>query len=475
VANVTRRILVTGATGFIGRALVPRLQRDGHRVVVWARSETRALALLGADIDVVSIAAGQDALTAALSQCDAVVNLAGEPLLGKRWTPERRAVLRASRIDVTGQLVAAIDAANPRPRVLVSASAVGFYGDRGDAVLDERSVPAADFLAHLCRDWEAAAQRATHSGVRVVLLRTGVVLGRAGGALAQMLPPFKMGAGGPIGSGRQYFPWIHLYDLVNLIVAALDDDRYAGAINAVAPDLVTSRTFARTLGRALRRPALLPTPALALRAIFGDAAVVLLASQRVEPTAARRLAFVWQFPSLDVAVRDVVGGAPVKISRVADMPSAATGAKYVLGTSTVVAAPIDDVFSFFSKPANLGLITPAAMRFRIVGQVPVLTQGATIDYRVRVGPLPISWRSLIVDWDPPNGFADVQVRGPYRVWRHEHVFSARGSTTVMEDRVYYAAPAGILGSLANRLFIAPALREIFRYRADVIRMRFGSP
>jgi len=240
MANAARRILVTGATGFIGRALVPRLQREGHRVVVWARSETRALALLGADIDVVSIAAGQEALTAALSQCDAVVNLAGEPLLGKRWTPARKTVLRASRIDVTGQLVTAIEAASPRPRVLVSASAVGLYGDRGDEVLDERSVPAADFLARLCHDWETAAERATQSGLRVVLLRTGVVLGRAGGALAQMLPPFKVGAGGPIGSGRQYFPWIHLHDLVNLIVAALDDDRYVGAINAVAPDLVTS-------------------------------------------------------------------------------------------------------------------------------------------------------------------------------------------------------------------------------------------
>jgi uncharacterized protein len=140
-----------------------------------------------------------------------------------------------------------------------------------------------------------------------------------------------------------------------------------------------------------------------------------------------------------------------------------------------VAAPLDHVFSFFSKPANLGLITPAAMRFRIVGQVPVLTQGVTIDYRVRAGPFPISWRSRIVDWDPPNGFTDVQVRGPYRVWRHEHVFRAQGNTTVMDDRVYYAAPAGILGALANRLFIAPALREIFKYRADVIRMRFGSP
>src|SRR5215472_17272295 len=286
------RVLIAGATGFIGRALVPRLQCDGHAVVAWVRSETRALDLLGADVDIVSTSAGHDALVAALSHCDAVVNITGETLLARRWTPARRAELRASRIDVTTQLVSAIEAASPRPRVLISGSAVGLYGDRGDDVLDETSSPRDDFLSQLCRDWEAAAERATTLGLRVVRLRTGVVIGRAGGALSQMLPPFKAGVGGPVGSGRQYFPWIHLHDLVSLIAVALRDERYTGAVNAVAPDVVTSRTFARTLGRALRRPALLPTPTFVLRAIFGEGAVVVLASQRVEPEAARRNGFV---------------------------------------------------------------------------------------------------------------------------------------------------------------------------------------
>ncbi len=259
------RVLITGATGFIGRALVPRLQRDGHEVAVWVRSEARALALLGSDVDVVSIAAGHDALTTAVSQCDAVVNLAGEPLLGKRWTPARRQVLRQSRVDVTNQLASAIEAASPRPSVVISSSAVGFYGDRGDEVLQETSGGRDDFLSRLCQDWESAAQRATSAGVRVVVVRTGVVLGRAGGALAQMLPPFKAGVGGPIGSGRQYFPWIHIRDLVNLLATAITDRRYVGPVNAVAPEIITSARFARALGRAVHRPALLPTPALALR------------------------------------------------------------------------------------------------------------------------------------------------------------------------------------------------------------------
>jgi uncharacterized protein len=463
------RVLVTGATGFIGRALVPRLQGAGHSVVVWARSDTRALALLGADVDVVSVAAGQEALVTALSSCDAVVNLAGEPILGGRWTQKRRAVLRASRIDVTEQLVSAIEAAHPRPRVLVSGSAVGYYGDRADEVLAESAPPRDDFLSRCCQDWEQAAQAASAMGVRVVLVRIGVVLGRAGGALAQMLPPFKAGAGGPIGSGRQYFSWIHQHDLAKLIVAAIEDDRYRGPVNGVAPEQVTSRTFARALGRALRRPAFLPLPSLALRAIFGDAAVVLLASQRVEPTVAERIGFVWAFPSLDDALRDIVEGAPVEIVRLK-----AGGATFLLRTTTVVNAPVGEAFAFFSKAANLGLITPAAMMFRIVGQVPPMAEGAIITYRVRVGLLQVRWRTRIVSWDPGRAFADVQERGPYRVWRHEHTFTAEGARTVMDDRVYYTPPAGVLAGLINRFVVAPNLRAVFRYRADIIRLRFGA-
>jgi hypothetical protein len=467
------RILVTGATGFIGRALVPRLQRDGHAIVAWVRSETRALALLGADVGVVSASAGHDAMVAALSRCDAVVNLTGETLLGRRWTPERRAVLRASRVDVTARLVGAIEASSPRPRVLVSGSAVGFYGDRGNEVLDETSSSRDDFLSRLCRDWEAAAERATALGLRVVRLRTGVVLGRAGGALTQMLLPFKAGVGGPVGSGRQYFPWVHLHDLVNLIATAVQDDRYTGAVNAVAPDLVTSRTFARALGRALRRPAFLPTATLALRAIFGEAAVVVLASQRVEPAAARRLGFVWQSPSLDAALRDVVRDETVRISRLVTPPPSAPRATHMLVTSTTVVAPVDDVLPFFSKPANLGLMTPATMRFRIVGPVPALSPNATIDCRIRVGPLPFRWRTRVVTWDPPRSFVDVQDLGPYRVWRHEHVFVSQDGVTTIEDRVYYAPPLGALAGVLNRWLIAGSLRELFRYRADVIGLRFG--
>ncbi len=213
------RVFVTGATGFVGRALIPRLQRDGHAVVAWVRSPARARGLLGAEVELVHADTAPDGLVGAIERSDAVVNLAGEPLMGGRWTAARRAVLEGSRIAVTEQLVRAMAEAKSRPRVFISGSAVGYYGDRTDELLTEASSTADDFLARPCRRWECAAQEADRLGARVVLLRTGVVLGRAGGALAQVLPPFQLGVGGPVGWGKQYLPWVHLHNLVKIYAA----------------------------------------------------------------------------------------------------------------------------------------------------------------------------------------------------------------------------------------------------------------
>jgi hypothetical protein len=279
-------------------------------------------------------------------------------------------------------------------------------------------------------------------------------------------------------------PWIHLHDLVAIIARALVDERYRGPVNGVAPEPATSRDFAKALGRALRRPAFLPTPALALRLIFGEAAAVLLGSQRVDPAALRTLRFAFAFPALDAALADVVGGPTVTVGPMAgstDPHGSESGRRYLearrptheLRSTTIVGAPLDETFTFFSKAENLGMVTPAGMRFSLAGRPPAIAENTTIEYRLRVGPVPIKWRSRIICWRPGVGFVDFQEVGPYRSWWHEHSFRAVGSTTVMEDRVCYAPPFGVLGRLANRLFIVPELRRVFRYRSDVIRLRFG--
>src|SRR4029079_7712218 len=225
-----------------------------------------------------------------------------------------------------------------------------------------------------------------------------VVLGRGGGALAQMLPPFRLGVGGPLGTGRQYFPWIHLHDLVNIIATALVDETYWGPVNGAAPDDVTNRQFAHALGRALHRPTGLRVPALAMKAIFGEAATVLLGSQRVVPRELAGQGFQWQFPTLASALDDIVHDrAAAIVDRRAGR--AASDASYELRSSAVVDAPIAETFAFFSKAANLGLLTPAAMKFSIDGAPPEMEAGTTIDYRLSLGPVPLKWRTRIAEWE----------------------------------------------------------------------------
>jgi hypothetical protein len=253
----------------------------------------------------------------------------------------------------------------------------------------------------------------------------------------------------------------------------LIDKRYQGAVNGVAPEAVTSREFSRTLGQALNRPAVLPVPALALKAILGEAAIVLLGSLRVEPHALTRKDFTWDFPTLVDALDDIVHERAAAIVNRDTARGDATDASYELRSKAVVNAPIDETFAFFSKAENLGLLTPAAMKFSIDGVAPTLQTGTTIDYQIALGPVRMRWRTRIEQWEPGHAFVDVQDAGPYRFWRHQHTFHGDGPRTVMEDVVWYVPPLGPLGRIAHRLFIASALRRIFQYRNDVIRLRFG--
>jgi hypothetical protein len=301
------RALVTGATGFIGRRLLERLENP----VVLSREPERAMkALAKFRVAAVCWDPMRGPPTAdVFTGIDAVFHLAGEPIASGRWTKARKQRICDSRVIGTKHLVDVLAKLDRRPRVLVSASAVGYYGSRDDEVLTETSAPGDDFLADVCVAWEKAASEAERLGVRVVLCRNGVVLGH-GGALEKMLTPFKLGLGGRLGSGRQWMPWIHLDDLVALLLFVAEREDIRGPVNAVAPTPITNREFTRSLARALHRRAILPAPYFGMRLMFGQFASVLFASQRVIPEVETKAGFKFRYPEIDSALEEILRPAP---------------------------------------------------------------------------------------------------------------------------------------------------------------------
>jgi uncharacterized protein (TIGR01777 family) len=300
------KILVTGATGLVGSALVKELAREGHTVVRLVRPGTKAEGGTSGAFDVTwNPATGE--LGGAAVGADAVVNLAGASISDGRWTEERKKILRSSRIDGTRALVAALGKMNAKPGVLVSASAIGYYGSRGDEELSEASNSGTDFLAEIAKEWEAEALRAEAMRTRVVLARFGVILAKEGGALPQMMKPFRFGAGGKIGSGKQWMSWVALEDVVAVLKLALQDTQVRGPVNVVSPEPVRNEEFTKELAGAMHRPAVIPAPAFALRLALGEMAdALLLASQRVVPGALIRLRYRFEQPRLGPALRKIV-------------------------------------------------------------------------------------------------------------------------------------------------------------------------
>jgi uncharacterized protein (TIGR01777 family) len=303
------RVAVTGATGLIGQTLVKALADRGDQVVALSRDAERARQALGDRVEAHSWPnpTGAPPPEAALAGADAVVHLLGEPV-AQRWSDEAKERIRHSRVDGTRSLVQGLLAVAPdrRPAVLVSQSASGFYGPRGDEELTEDAPAGDDFLAGVVVGWEGEATRAA-AELRVALTRTGVVLSPEGGALAKMLPFFRLGVGGPVAGGRQYVPWIHLDDVVGALMFCLDNADAAGPVNLAAPNPVTNAELSRTLGRVLNRPAVLPVPAFALKLLYGEMAQIVVTGQRVVPARLNQLGYEFRHPDLEAALRDVLG------------------------------------------------------------------------------------------------------------------------------------------------------------------------
>jgi len=443
-------VVVSGATGLIGRPLVRRLLESGHPVTALTRDAAGAAEKLPVDCAVAEWREGAPLEPTTLRGVGAIVHLAGAGIADRRWTPARKRAIRESRVATTKALVTAIAALPPpeRPQTFVAASGVGWYGDRGDEVLDESSPPGTGFLPEVCLAWEKETFAARELGVRAVALRTGVVLDPHGGALRTMLPPFRLGVGGRVGSGRQWMSWITLDDVVALYLFVLERGDVSGPVNAVASAPVTNAELARELGRALGRPAILPAPALALRAALGEMAGLLLEGQRVLPRVALAAGFRFGHPELPAALAALTADLDEELVR-----------------EQLVPKPPDEVFRFFSDPANLEALTPAFLGFQVLGaSTPSLRAGTTIDYKLSLHGIPVRWRSLIETWEPSRRFVDRQVKGPYRTWIHTHEFEARPGGTLVRDHVRYALPLAPLGDLVAGRVVARDLGRIFAYR-----------
>ncbi len=299
------KVLVTGATGFVGTKLVNELFRDGHEINILSRNATSAKNKFSVPVNTFDWKTEELPSSEAFAGVEAIVNLAGEGIANKRWSETQKKKIYDSRIVGTTNLLKGMQKSGVKPKVVVSASAIGFYGDRGNDVLQENAAKGTGFLSDVCADWEKVAIENT-SGVRLVNLRIGVVLGSQGGMLQKLLPLFKLGLGGPVGNGNQWMSWVHVDDLISLIKFSLKTNEVAGPVNAVAPNPATNKEFTKAMGTALSRPAVLPAPAFGIKLAMGELSALVLDSQKVSSEKAEKLGFKFEYPTIDKALNEIV-------------------------------------------------------------------------------------------------------------------------------------------------------------------------
>lgn len=452
------KVLVTGATGFIGKHLLLALRENGHDIVALVRDPKSAGVRLAVACPIYQWdPAGDSPPAEAFDGVRAVIHLTGENVAAGLWTGSRKRRILKSRIESTRKLVQTIANLESKPETFISASAIGYYGDRGEQALDEHSSQGEGFLAEVCRDWETETFKARDLGLRTVALRIGIVLGNHGGAMKNILPPFRLGLGGPLGGGKQWMSWIHVRDVARLMVYAVENNSLEGPVNAVSPYPVTNREFSKTLGRVLHRPVFLPAPTPALKLVLGEMSSLLLASQKVSSGKVQDSGFKFQYPRLNTALTAICNHMDNELLMEQWVP-----------------LPIHQAFDFFSDVKNLETLTPEFLKFKVLSKsTDELQDGTQINYRLQLHGFPVRWQSTIIDWKPTQGFADIQTRGPYAYWYHRHEFEEQDGGTLIRDKATYRIPFWVFGEILASATVRKDLESIFSYRREKIEELLG--
>jgi uncharacterized protein (TIGR01777 family) len=443
----------------IGSELAYELLRVGHSVHGLSRSVASAKRKVQGPVDWFEWDGSDEFPAKALHGVDAVVHLAGESIVGKRWTKTFKKRLRHSRISYGKKLCAAISQHSPNLKAFIGGSAIGIYGDCGDKVVSETQEPASDFMADLCRDWEASYD--LPQSVRKVVLRISVVLGHDHGFFQRVLPLFQYGVAGALGSGKQWMSWIHLDDLVGLITAALKNDSFSGVYNASAPEPATNAHLTKVFANELGRFVMPAAPRFALKAALGEVSAVMLQSARLDASKLLAAGYNCKFPTIDSALANLC----------TDYKN--MGRRFFMRQWVPLSK--SDTFSFFSDHHNLEVITPPKLKFRVEGMdTEKIQEGSLIDYKLQLSGVPFRWRTKIESWDPEDSFTDTQLKGPYKLWHHTHSFEAMGEGTLMTDLVRYKLPMGYLGRLGGGWYVDGNVRSIFNYRFDNLEKILGA-
>lgn len=455
------KILVTGGTGFIGKHLSVELLKNGHELSLVTRKKPLEMDL-PLEFVVWDMENNPPPRDLDPNEYGAVIHLAGENISGGRWTEARKKRILESRTKTTEALGRWLANRKEQIPVVISASAIGYYGDRPGEKLEENSAKGQGFLAEVCEAWERSVK--TLSAKRETRLRFGVVIGQGGGFLKPLRLMTNFALGGIVGGGEQRMSFVHRSDIIQVIVNALHDERYQGAINLVAPKSATQKEFQRTLSRLMHRPTLVHIPAFIPKLAIGEMAALVLDSQDVAPHRLGELSYKFIYPDLESALSEAL-----------DLREK-NGKLYPchrLEKFQFVARPREEVYPFFSAPTNLEQITPPMMSFHIENMSSKdIAEGTIINYKLKVHGVPMRWRTRITDWQMPEMFSDNQEKGPYSIWFHTHKFHAVKQGTLMCDTVRYRLPFGALGDLFALPLVKRDVSEIFGYRKQMIDKEF---